>query len=137
MNTLVIRWQAFKHAVRRTHSLKTWHAGEPLARASRIPARLLLALAPALAVMVVATWAVSGGGHNGVLQACVWASGFVFLALAVDTPRAGFTPLLVTGLALPVLALASAHIAVEFALLAALIVAGWVAAAVLRATARG
>jgi hypothetical protein len=132
MNTHTIQWQAFERAAASTPSVETWQASEPLLRATRFSNRLLLALAPALALVVASAWAVGGGLSSGILQALIWASGFVFLALAMETRKPDFSMLLITGLALPALALLSAWVAVEFALLAAVLVAAWVAGWILQ-----
>ena len=46
--------------------------------------RMVLADAPALAIIVAAAWAIGGEQSASVLQAFIWAAGFVFLALAVE-----------------------------------------------------
>jgi hypothetical protein len=67
------------------------------------------------------------------LQVLTWASGFVFLGLAVESESAELSILnLATGIALPVLALLSSRFAVELTIVAAALVAAWVAAAILR-----
>jgi hypothetical protein len=57
----------------------------------------------------------------------------VFLGLALESESAEVSVLnLVTGLALPALALLSSRIAIEFVIVAATLVAAWVAAGILR-----
>ncbi len=90
------------------------------------------ALVPALAVVVGAAWAITLPSLEQFLQASLWASGFVFLALALDSEKPTVSGLLATGIALPVLALLSSHVAGEFTIVAAVIVAAWVAASILR-----
>ena len=90
------------------------------------------ALVPALAIIVGAAWAITLPSLEQFLQASLWASGFVFLALAIDSEKPTIGSLLATGLALPLLALLSSHVAGEFAIVAAVIVAAWVAASILR-----
>ena len=93
--------------------------------------RIVLADAPALAIIVAAAWAIGGEQSASVLQAILWTSGFVFLALAVEGAQTKhFARLLLTGLALPVLALLSYHVAVEFAVVGATLIAVWVVAAI-------
>ena len=95
--------------------------------------RLVLADAPALAIIVAAAWAIGGEQSASVLQAILWTSGFVFLALAVELAQTKhFVRLLLTGLALPVFALLSYHVAVEFAVVGATLIAVWVVVALLR-----
>jgi hypothetical protein len=107
-----------------------------LGGALRLATRLLLALAPALAIMVGAAWLVTLPGAALFLQATLGAGGFVFLALAVEseTPQAALLQL-ATGFALPVLAWLSSREAVEIAIVAAALVAVWVTAAVWQSTA--
>jgi hypothetical protein len=93
--------------------------------------RMVLADVPALAIIVAAAWAIGSEQSASILQATLWASGFVFLALALEgAPKKRFVGLLLTSLALPVLALLSYHVAVEFAVVGATLIAVWVAAAI-------
>jgi hypothetical protein len=95
--------------------------------------RMILADTPALAIIVAAAWAIGGEQSAIVLQAIIWAAGFVFLALALEAAQTRRSiGLLLTGLALPVSALLSSHVAVEFAVVGATLIAAWVVAALLR-----
>lgn len=94
--------------------------------------KVFTALVPALAIIVGAVWAVTVPGLGQYLQASLWASGFVFLALALDSTKPTVGWPLATGIALPVLALLSSRVAIEFAIVAALVVAVWVATSILR-----
>lgn len=134
MNTHTLQWQAFKRAANSAPSVATWQASEPLVRATRLSTRLLLAVTPALAIVVAAAWAVATVADSGIVQAAIWASGFVFLALAMEARQPDVTTLLATGLALPVIAWLSASVAAEFAIIAAVAVAAWVTVAILRRT---
>ena len=97
-----------------------------------LAAKGFTALVPALAIVVGTAWAITLPGLEQFLQASLWASGFVFLALAIDSEKPTIGWLLATGIALPVLALLSSFVAGEFAIVAAVIVAAWMAAANLR-----
>ncbi len=97
-----------------------------------LPAKGFTALVPALAIVVGTAWAITLPGLEQFLQASLWASGFVFLALAIDSEKPTIGWLLATGIALPVLALLSSFVAGEFAIVAAVIVAAWMAASTLR-----
>ena len=97
-----------------------------------LAAKGFTALVPALALVVGAAWAITLPSLEQFLQASLWASGFVFLALAIDSEKPAIGWLLATGIALPVLALLSSFVAGEFAIVAAVIVAAWVAASILR-----
>ena len=103
-----------------------------LNRALCLAAKGFTALVPALAIVVGAVWAITVPGVEQFIQASLWASGFIFLALAIDSnkPTVGLT--LATGIALPVLALLSSYVAGEFAIVAASLVATWVAASILK-----
>ena len=89
-------------------------------------------MVPALALVVASAWLVSMPDLVVYLQATLWASGFVFLGLAIDTepPANGLS--LLSGIALPVLAVLSSRVAVELAIVATALVAAWVAAAIWR-----
>jgi len=103
-----------------------------LNRALHFLSQGLTALVPALAIVIGAAWAITVPGLEQFLQASLWASGFIFLALAVDSEKPAIGSLLTTGIALPVLALLSTRVASEFAIVAAVIVAAWVAVSILR-----
>jgi hypothetical protein len=105
----------------------------PLHGILNVASRALLALAPALALVVGAAWLANMADLVVYLQVLAWAGGFVFLALAVeaDSPYAALL-YLATGVALPLLAWLSSRIAVELIIVAAVLVAVWVAAAILR-----
>ena len=95
--------------------------------------KALLASLPALAVVVGTAWLITVPSLVIYLQATIWAAGFVFLALAIETERSETALLLsLTGIALPALAFLSSRAAVELAIVAAMLVALWVAAALVR-----
>jgi hypothetical protein len=94
--------------------------------------KTFLALVPALAIAVGAAWLVTVPDLIIFLQAGLWASGFLFLGLAIDSEESMVAPSLATGIALPVLAVLSSRIAPEIAIIAATLVAVWVAAAIWR-----
>jgi hypothetical protein len=105
----------------------------PLKSLLGLGARAFLALVPALAVVVGTAWLVTVPDWVMYLQATTWAAGFVFLGLALESERAETALLLsATGVALPVLAYLSSTLAVELAIVAATLVAAWIAAALLR-----
>jgi predicted branched-subunit amino acid permease len=62
-----------------------------------------------------------------------WAAGFVFVGLAIESESAEASILsLATGIVLPVLAALSARLAPELLLVAAALIAAWIATAILR-----
>jgi len=92
-----------------------------------------LALVSALALVVAATWLVTLPDQVVYLQATIWVAGFVFIGIAIESESAEAAILgLATGIALPVLAFLSSGVAVEFIVVAATLVAAWIAAAILR-----
>ena len=107
---------------------------EPASRLSEIltlGSRIFVASVPALALVVAAAWLLTTPAWVVYLQATLWASGFVVLGLALDGRAPVSILQLATGIALPVLALLSANVAIEFAVLGTALVAAWLAAALL------
>jgi hypothetical protein len=98
-----------------------------------LASRALLATVLALAIVVGAAWLVTLPDFAVYLQAALWAGGFVFVALAVESnsPLAAILQL-ATGIVLPVLAWLSSRSAVELAVVAAALVAAWMAAGIFR-----
>ena len=107
-------------------------SAKTLNRALGLAAKVFTSLVPAFAIVVGAAWAITLPGLEQFLQASLWASGFLFLALAIDSEKPAVGLLLATGIAIPVLALLSSRVAGEFAIVAAVLVAAWVAASILR-----
>jgi hypothetical protein len=98
-----------------------------------LTARVLMALVPALVLVVGTAWLVTAPNLVIYLQAATWAAGFIFLALAVESERPDTALLMaLTGVALPMLAFLSSRLAVELAIVSSMLVAIWVAAALLR-----
>lgn len=104
---------------------KSFETASKLNGALRFAANIFLALVPALAVIVGAAWLITAPQLAVYLQVSLWLAGFVFLGLAVDSEKPVGLFFLLTGLALPVLALMSSTIAVEIALLAVAILSAW------------
>ena len=103
-----------------------------LNRALCLASKGFTALVPALAIIIGSAWAIGTPDLEPFLQASLWAAGFIFLALAVDSEKSTIGPLLATGMALPILALLSSRVAGELAIVAAAVVATWVAVSILR-----
>jgi len=99
--------------------------------ATRLVSRAILALAPALALIVGAAWLVTMPDLVVYLQAALWTSGFLFFGLALDSEKTTISGLsLATGFALPLLAVWSDRVAIEVAVVAVALVAAWIAAAI-------
>jgi hypothetical protein len=95
--------------------------------------RAAIALIPALTIVVAAALAVATPDMAVYLQATLWACGFVFIALAMESDSpAGAGINLAIGIALPVLTWLSARLASELAVAAAALVAAWLAVAIFR-----
>jgi hypothetical protein len=108
---------------------------DPARKLNRIlylSANMFLALVPALAVVTGAAWLITAPDLTAYLQAFLWGAGFVFLGVAVDAPRPLSMLSLLTGLALPALAMLSSRVAIEIAVLAVAILAAWTAVAIWR-----
>ncbi len=94
--------------------------------------RASVATGVVVGILVAAIWAADSLAATGIVQAVIWASAFVFLALAVEARPARFKPLLVSGLSLGVLALLGSPQHPEFVIIAAVLVAAWSAWAILQ-----
>jgi hypothetical protein len=93
--------------------------------------RLAVALVPALAIVIGSVLAVSTPGMEAYLQAMLWAGGFLFYGRAFDTDRPHVAVLLIaTGIAVQALAWVSDRMAPELAVVAATLIAAWVAAVI-------
>jgi len=128
MKTHSIEWT-------RIHNGNTIIAQNPVGRLNHLlhmATKAFLALVPAAAIVVGSAWLITVPDLAVFLQATLWTSGFVFLGLAIDTEKPVNGLSLATGIALPVLAVMSSRVSVEIALLAAALVAIWIAAAIWR-----
>lgn len=128
MKTHAIEWNELE-AVRNPGNI---NPAKRLNSATRLLTRGVLAVVPALILVVGAAWLVSMPHLVVYLQATLWASGFVFFGLALESEKTTIGLSLATGFALPALALLSSKVAVELAIVAVTIVAVWIAVAILR-----
>ena len=136
MNTRTIRtaaqWRFEKTPCPKSATVRPV-SGSTLGRRTRMLSLWLIAsVATAAIMMVVAAWVISTYETPAILQAMVWASGFVFLAMAMESKKPDVGLLLATGFALPVLAVLSSKVAADFAIVAVALVAAWVAVAIFR-----
>ncbi len=111
---------------------RKYNPARKLNRVLCLSANLFLALVPALAVVTGAAWLITAPDLAAYLQAFLWGAGFVFLGVAIDAPKPLSMLSLLTGLALPALAMLSSQLAVEIAVLAVAILAAWTAMAIWR-----
>jgi len=110
----------------------TISASSKLHNVLHIAAKSFMAIVPALAIVVGSAWLITMPDLVVYLQATLWASGFLFLGLALDSEAPANGLHLVTGIALPILAMLSSYVAVELAVVAAALVGIWVAAGIFR-----
>ena len=125
------------HSIEWTHSttnpnVAILDSASKLNRILHLAAKGFVALVPALAIVVGAAWVITDPSLELFLQATIWTSGFVFLGLALESEGATAGLALATGLMLPILALLSESVAGEFTIVAAALIAAWIAAAILR-----
>jgi hypothetical protein len=126
MKTHAIEWTGLD-SKKRTDSLNP--VGN-LNSATRVVSRAIIALIPALAMTVGAAWLVTMPDLVVYLQATLWASGFVFFGLALESEKATIGLSLATAFALPLLALLSSKVAAEISIIAVALVAVWISAAI-------
>ena len=125
------------HAIEWSHieSHKTESTSNTVSRLNSalcLAAKSFMAIVPALAIVVGSAWLITMPDLVVYLQATLWASGFLFLGLALDSEAPANGLHLVTGIALPILAMLSSYVAVELAVVAAALVGIWVAAGIFR-----
>lgn len=125
------------HSIEWSHSstnpnLAILDSASKLNRALHLAGNGFVALVPALAIIVGAAWAITVPSLELFLQATIWTSSFVFFGLALDSQKATIGLALASGVALLSLAWLSSSVASEFIIVAAALVAAWVAAAILR-----
>jgi hypothetical protein len=128
MKSHSIEWTGIENRNRRRVAVNATRINPALA----LGARLFLAGVPAVAILVAAAWLAASPQTIIYLQATLWATGFVFLGLALDSGKASLAASLVTAAALPALAILSANVAAELAIVAAALLAAWVAFAIFR-----
>jgi hypothetical protein len=128
MKTHAIVWSNIENH----RSERTIHKVGQLNQAMWGTAKAFMAIVPALAIVVGSAWLITMPDLVVYLQATIWASGFLFLGLALDSQPPFNGMHLATGIALPVLAMLSSYVAVELVVFAAALVAIWVAAGIFR-----
>lgn len=123
MESLSLRW--FTTGTRSAESTVSFTVRP--AEIARIFARWSLAGAVAITTVLVTTWAAITPSVDQILGAALWAAGFIFFALALEVGIRKIFPYVITGMALPVLAVLGMELAAEFAILAGAVIAGWLA----------
>jgi hypothetical protein len=87
-----------------------------------------IAAAIAGVVLVAGIWSALTPAAAQILAAAIWGAGFVFVALSIDASIRRAVPYVITGLALPALAVLGSSVSELFSVLAVALLAGWVAA---------
>ena len=129
MKTHSLEWPHIKTR----HETVKLNSAVKLGNIQNLARRLFVAAVPALAIIVGAAWAITVPSVEIVIQASIWAFGFIFLALAVEANRdQNYGWAIATGLALPILAILSSRVASEFLVVAAAVIATWVVAVIVR-----
>lgn len=107
------------------------NAAQRLADTMTFGGRIFTALVPALAIIIAAAWLIAQPALVQYLQVSVWLSGFVFLALALDSLSGRKAALLlISGLAMFALAGFSSGDAHELLVVGAAVVAVWLGFAI-------
>ncbi|MDX1380328.1 MAG: hypothetical protein R3233_04365, partial [Xanthomonadales bacterium] len=121
----------------RKRTAADWRPSPPAVAAGLLAQARGLEIVAMLAIVIGAVLAVSTPGMEAYLQAVLWAGGFLFYGRAFDSERPSVAALLVaTGAAIQALAWMSDRMAPELAVVAATLVAAWVAAVIAAAVFR-
>ena len=124
MNSQLVDWSDFTTSTE-SNSLD---AVSNLNRVINLAGCVFIATFPVLAIVVGAAWSITVPAAAMVIQASLWALGFLFLAIATEwngRELSGWA--LSTGIALPLLAFLGSYLAGEFTVIAAAILGAWVA----------
>lgn len=109
-----------------THTVSTSNraaSAQRLSAMTQLLTRSFFAAVGTLALFAGIAVLVAMPQYDNLLQAALWTGGLVFLALAVEVRRPVLAAL--TGVTLPVIAQLSYHLASEWAMLSAPVLAGW------------
>ena len=82
--------------------------------------------------MIPGIWAALAPELAQYLSALLWGAGFLFFAVAIETKIRRVMPVVMTGLALPVLAVLGSRVAEEYSVLGVAMIAGWLATWIVR-----
>lgn len=99
---------------------------------TRKTARWAVAVAAGLAILITVTWAATTPAAAQALAGLIWGAGFIFFALALEVRIKRVMPYILTGMALPALAVMGSRVAEEFSIIAGAIIAGWMATWLIR-----
>lgn len=128
MNTHVFTTRRVLSRFGHQRSVQRRTRGIALAGIVRTAARLGVAGGAASSLFIIATWAALTPALAQYLSAGLWAAGFIFFALAIEPGIKRVFPLVITGFALPALAVLGSRVSDGFTIAAAAIVATWLAA---------
>jgi hypothetical protein len=100
----------------------------PVSRLAGRIAHYPIATVIAGVVLVAGIWSALTPAAAQILAAATWGAGFVFVALSIDASIRRAVPYVITGVALPALAVLGSSVSGLFSVLAVALLAGWVAA---------
>lgn len=98
-----------------------------LARILCLSLAILVSAIPSFTLVILTTWASNVPALTPYLQATAWLTGFVFLALALESGRKTAVLLVLSAAVLFVSAPLAAMVSPEFLVVAALVIAAWTA----------
>lgn len=98
-----------------------------LGTATQHVTRLFISGGAFAATLIAATWLVAQQAVQPYLLASLWAGGFIFLAMAVESSHRKVWWTVASGFAFPTIALLSSYVSQEWAFASAPLLAGWVA----------
>lgn len=130
MNTPMIHWQQYNRPL----VIRSQRPAMGLYSFMEKVTSYLASVLTAVGVVTGAAWLINDPTMILYLQVTTWTSGLVFMGVAIEAEKISNTWLAVaTGIALPILAYLSQNEATELLLLAASMVAGWLAVGVFQA----
>lgn len=117
----------FLHEIDAATAERPYEFNIPRFNFNQLIGRWILAVGIAAVVVIAAILAATTPAAVQFLSAGLWGVGFIFLALALEVGIKRVSPYVLTGIALPTLALLGSYIAPVFSILAGVIVAAWLA----------
>jgi len=92
---------------------------------------MMVAVLVAASIITMSVW-VAGMEISTFIGAGIWGTGFIFLALAMDSRGPVALYQVITGIALPILALLQNRVSADFIIVSGVLLATWVAVALIK-----
>lgn len=93
--------------------------------------RAVVAFTAGLTLLVGSIWAITDPGFAMYVQAFTWSLSFAFFAVSIESVKSTTSLLaLVTGIAIQLIAVLSAHVGAELTILSTLLVSAWLGIAI-------